>query len=65
MNKRKQKFEDKMVRKEITIAEKKKSDQRKKKSASVRKRHKLEIDWQEWDELAAEERAEKKKRRKN
>ena len=54
-----------MVRKEITITEKKKSDQRKNKSASVRKRHKLEIDWQEWDELAAEERAEKKKRRKN
>ena len=54
-----------MVQKEKMIIDKKKSDKLKKKSASVRKRHKKEIDWQEWDELAAEERAEKKKRRKN
>ena len=45
------------------MKEKKKSDKRKNQSASVRKRHKREIDWQEWDELAAEEREFKKSRR--
>ena len=54
-----------MVQKEKVMVDKQKSDKLKKKSASVRKRHRKEIDWQEWDDLAAEERAEKKKRRKN
>ena len=46
-----------------SIKEKKKSDKIKNKSASVRKRHKREIDWQEWDDLAAEEREFKKSKK--
>jgi ATP-dependent RNA helicase DDX55/SPB4 len=65
LSKRKQKFEDKQERKEKSEVQKTKSDKRKNQSASVRKRHRREIDWQEWDELAAEERAHKKNRRKN
>lgn len=42
---------------------KKKQEQLKKASANVRKRHKKELDWEEWDEIAAEIREMKKEKR--
>lgn len=43
--------------------EKEKSNKIKNQSANVRKRHKKEMDWEEWDELAAEMTAIKKARK--
>ena len=40
----------------------KKSEKIKKQSLSARKRHRKEIDWQEWDELADEIREMKKEK---
>jgi hypothetical protein len=41
----------------------KKNDQLKKASGNVRKRHRKEMDWQEWDDMAAEIREMKKDKR--
>ena len=41
----------------------KKNEQLKKSSANVRKRHKKEMDWEEWDDLATEIREMKKEKR--
>ena len=45
------------------VLDAKKNDKLKKSSLSARKRHRKEIDWQEWDELAADIREMKKEKK--
>jgi len=60
---REEKFERKQQEKEEAVERIKKAEQLKKSSANVRKRHKKEVDWEEWDEMAAEIREMKKEKR--
>ena len=64
LNKRKEKFAAKQELKEKIEISNKKSEKIKNSSLSTRKRHRKEIDWQEWDELAEEVREMKKEKRK-
>jgi hypothetical protein len=61
--KRKEKFDKKMevnMEREVKIE---KAEVLKKSSKSVRNRHRKEMDWEEWDELAAETREMKKEKK--
>jgi uncharacterized protein with ParB-like and HNH nuclease domain len=63
----KRKRDEKLTQKRLELEEaakqSKKQQQLKKASANVRKRHKKEMDWEEWDEIAAEIREMKKEKR--
>ena len=61
--KRKEKFEQKQEINEQIMLNTKKYSKIKAQSRSVIKRHKNEMDWQEWDELADEIREMKKEKR--
>jgi hypothetical protein len=63
VKKRQVKFDEKQKAAEESKLFKKQSDERKKASTNVKKRHKKEIDWEEWDELASEIREMKRARK--
>lgn len=63
VQKRKEKFDAKQVQKEKVILTESKSQKLKQSSTSARKRHRKEVDWQEWDDLAEEIREMKKEKK--